>query len=133
MAEIMANPSGSQRVFAQQLPRGVQFFASVVYALGQITLGLLLHPYQTMQSLVRDRVFIWMAFLPTVVFVLAKILWIFLIVPLVQFVFSCQAVTFWGCELIPFFANWLVLFCLFWQILLGYLLLRFWLVFGQGF
>jgi len=108
----------------------LSFLASVFYALGQITLGLLLHPYQTMQSLVRDRVFIWMAGLPVAVFVLAKLVWHLLLVPTVRFVFSCQSSGFFGCELIPFFANWLMLFCLFWQILLGYLLLRFVLVFG---
>lgn len=110
----------------------IAFLVSVFYALGQITLGLLLHPYQTMQSLVRDRVFIWMTGLPVAVFVLAKLVWHFLLVPLVRFVFSCQSSGFVGCELIPFFANWLLLFCLFWQILLGYLLLRFVLVFGLG-
>lgn len=108
----------------------VRFVLSVGYALGQITLGLLLHPYQTMQSLVRDRIFIWMTGLPTVVFILAKVFWHFLLVPAVRFVFSCAESGFWGCELIPFFANWLVLFCLLWQVLLGYLLLRFVLVFG---
>lgn len=111
-------------------PEGLRFAVSFLYALGQITLGLLLHPYQTTQSLVRDRVFIWMALLPSVVFVLAKILWFFVIVPAVQFVFSCQNTAFWGCDLIPFVANWLVFFCVYWQVLLGYLVVRFWLVFG---
>jgi hypothetical protein len=30
---------------------------SIFYSLGQIILGLFLHPYQSMQNLVRDRVF----------------------------------------------------------------------------
>jgi len=102
---------------------------SVIYSLGQITLGLLLHPYQTMQSLVRDKVFIWMSFLPVAVYILAKLVWYYLIVPTVRFVFSCQSSGFFGCDLIPFFANWLVLFCVYWQVLLLYLLIRFLLTF----
>ena len=101
------------------------FVVSVLYALGKITLGLLLHPYQTMQSLVREKIFIWMTGLPVGVFVLAKIVWHFGIVPLVRVVFSCNSSGFFGCEFIPFFANWLVLFCVYWQILLVYLLVRF--------
>jgi hypothetical protein len=103
--------------------------ASIFYSLGQITLGLLLHPYQTMQSLVEDKVFVWMTLLPTGVYVVAKALWHFIIIPVVHYVFSCSSSNFLGCDLIPFFANWLVLFCVFWQILLLYLLLRFFLIF----
>lgn len=103
--------------------------ASFFYSMGQITLGLLLHPYQTMQSLVEDKVFVWMTFLPAGVYVLAKVVWHFLIVPLVRYAFSCSTSNFLGCDLIPFVANWLVLFCVFWQILLVYLLLRFFLIF----
>ncbi|PIY80954.1 MAG: hypothetical protein COY80_00080 [Candidatus Pacebacteria bacterium CG_4_10_14_0_8_um_filter_42_14] len=102
---------------------------SFLYALGKITLGLLLHPYQTMQSLIRERAFIWMALLPSAVFVGAKIIWFFVLVPMVRFAFSCSVSSFFGCELIPFFANWLVLFCIYWQVMLLYLLLRFSLAF----
>jgi hypothetical protein len=104
---------------------------SFLYAVSQITGGLLLHPYQTMQSLAQEKVFSWMTFLPIAVFVGAKIIWVYTVVPLVRFVFSCQATNFWGCDLIPFFANWLLLFCIFWQILLLYLLIRFWVVFSE--
>lgn len=107
----------------------VSFLLSVVYSLGRITLGLLLHPYQTMQSIVRDTVFFWMAGLPVAVFIIAKAVWHFLLVPSVRMIFSCSTSQFFGCDLIPFFANWLVLFCVLWQILLVYLLVRFWLVF----
>lgn len=104
---------------------------SFLYAIAQITGGLLLHPYQTMQSLTREKVFAWMTFLPIGVFVLAKIVWFYVLVPLVRFVFSCSSSDFFGCNLIPFFANWLVLFCIFWQVLLLYLLIRFWVVFSE--
>lgn len=101
---------------------------SFLYAVSQITGGLLLHPYQTMQSLVRDKVFLWMTLLPSAVYVIAKVIWFFVLVPTVRFAFSCQTSAFFGCDLIPFFANWLVLFCVFWQIMLIYLLIRFFLI-----
>jgi hypothetical protein len=99
--------------------------SSVGYALGQITLGLLLHPYQTMQSLVKDKIFSWMALLPTGVLAVVTILWRFVIVPLVQLVFSCQSTGFWGCSWLPFVSNTLTFFCFYWQVMLIYLLFRF--------
>ncbi|MDQ5950943.1 MAG: hypothetical protein QG639_220 [Patescibacteria group bacterium] len=107
----------------------IAVLASFFYSVGQITLGLLLHPYQTMQSLVQDKVFIWMTLLPIGVYGVAKVIWHLVLVPTVRFVFSCSTSTFLGCDLIPFVANWLVLFCVYWQVLLLYLLLRFFLVF----
>jgi hypothetical protein len=98
---------------------------SLIYSLGQITLGLLLHPYQTMQSLVRDKVFVWMTLLPTLVLALVTVLWRFAVVPIVRLVFSCQTSGFGGCEFLPFASNWLTFFCIYWQILLMYLLFRF--------
>lgn len=98
---------------------------SVIYSLGQITLGLLLHPYQTMQSLVKDKVFVWMSLLPTLVLGLVTMLWRFLIVPVVSSVFSCRATDFVGCEFLPFTANTLTFFCVYWQVMLLYLLFRF--------
>lgn len=105
---------------------------SVLYALGQITLGLLLHPYQTVQSLVRDKTFFWMAVLPLMTSILAKIAWSYLLVPVVRLVFSCSTSLFWGCDLIPFFANWLVFFCVYWQIMVAYLFIRFSLAFRSA-
>ncbi len=105
---------------------------SVIYALGQIALGLLLHPYQTVQSLVRDKVFFWMAALPLLVSIIIKFVWSFIFVPLVRLVFSCAVTPFWGCELIPFFAQWLLYFCLYWQIMVAYLFIRFSLAFRSA-
>lgn len=101
------------------------FVASFLYSLGQITLGLLLHPYQTMQSLVRDKAFIWMTLLPTAVLAIVTVLWRFLLVPVVRIVFSCSATSFVGCDYLIFFSNWLTFFCFYWQVLLLYLLFRF--------
>ncbi len=100
-----------------------------MYSIGQISLGLLVHPYQTMQSLVEDKVFIWMALLPTGFLAILTVFWRFLIVPLVRIVFSCQATGFFLCHYLEFVSNWITFFCIYWQILLLYLLLRFHKVF----
>lgn len=99
--------------------------SSLLYSVGQITLGLLLHPYQTMQTLVPDKIFVWMTALPTITLAIVTVLWRYAVVPVVQLVFSCSATHFWGCEFLPFISNWLTFFCIYWQLLLLYLLLRF--------
>lgn len=106
-------------------------FLSITYSIGQITLGLLLHPYQTMQSLVEDKVFVWMTLLPTGVLAIVTVWWRFLIVPTVKLVFSCQKTGLIDCSWLPFFSNWLTFFCIYWQILLLYLLFRFAAVFKK--
>jgi len=100
-------------------------FLSGIYILGQVFQGLLLHPYQTMQDLVTERVFSWLAWLPTVILALFTVLWRFGIVPVVRTVVSCQVDGFWGCQLVVFGTNWVTFFVLFWQVLLLYLLIRF--------
>lgn len=98
---------------------------SLLFSLTHITWGLLVHPYQTMQSLLREKHFIWLTLLPMLVLFITKVIWLLTVVPVVQFVFSCSEQYFFGCTLIPFFANWLTYFCIIWQIMLIYLLVRF--------
>lgn len=97
----------------------------ILYSLSKITWGLLVHPYQTMQSLLREKSFIWMVLLPSVVLFLTKMIWLFVVVPIVQYLFSCSEQYFVGCAIIPLLANWLTFFCILWQAMLLYLLLRF--------
>jgi hypothetical protein len=106
-------------------------FFSTLYSVSQLGLGLFLHPYQTMQSVVQEKVFVWMALTPTAVLAVATVLWRFGIVPAVRLIFSCQQHSAWVCGWLPFVSNWLVFFCIYWQILLFYLLFRFTLVFGE--
>jgi hypothetical protein len=103
----------------------VSAILSMLYSLGQITLGLLLHPYQTMQSLVRERVFVFMTLLPTAVLAFSTVLWKALVVPVVSLLFSCDQLGLVGCSWLSFISNWLAFFCIFWQVLLLYLLFRF--------
>lgn len=100
-------------------------FLSVVYSIGQIALGLLLHPYQTLQSVVQEKVFVWMTFFPAVVLALIIIVWRVMIVPLAKLVVACAPRLFYVCAALPFFAKWIILFCFFWQVLLAYLFFRF--------
>jgi hypothetical protein len=108
-----------------------KIFASFSYAVGQIGLGLLLHPYQTMQSLVEEKVFIWMTLFPMGVLAVITMGWRFAVVPAVRLVFSCSTSGLIACDTLPFISNWLTFFCLYWQILLLYLFFRFSSVFKR--
>lgn len=109
----------------------MQILRSFLYSCGQIGLGLLVHPYQTMQSLVEEKVFVWMSLLPMGVLAAVTITWRYIIVPMVGMVFSCQQTGFIGCQLLPFLSNWITFFIVYWQVLLVYLLFRFWLVWSR--
>ncbi len=103
----------------------IQKVFSAIYSLFQISQGLLFHPYQTMQSLVREKVFIWMSFLPSVFLIsLTLILRYVLFVTLEIFIsqiFLIEPLV----NAVKFFGNCLIFFCLYWQLVLGYLLFRF--------
>jgi len=107
------------------------FIVSLVYSIGQITLGLLVHPYQTMQSLVQEKVFVLMSLLPTLLLGFVTVVWRYLFVPVVRVVFSCTSTGFFGCEYIDFFSNWLTFFMIFWQLVLLYLFFRFWWLYRE--
>ncbi len=47
----------------------------VGYSVFQVMQGLLLHPYQTMRQVVRERVFLWLVWLPVVLWILALFVW----------------------------------------------------------
>ena len=98
---------------------------SILYSVSHIAAGLLLHPYQTMQSLVKERVFAWMTGVPLYFLACITVLWRWAFVPVVQLVFSCSSCYFFACDALSFISNTLVFFCLYWQILLAYLFLRF--------
>ncbi|MDR0462977.1 MAG: hypothetical protein LBG64_02030 [Pseudomonadales bacterium] len=99
------------------------YLVSFGYVVGQLVLGLLLHPYQTMQSIVRGKYFSFFTLTPLVILIVLIPLWRFLVFPIFDiFDFAGGYFT----ELIKFFV---VFFCLQWQALLGYLCIKFWLAF----
>jgi hypothetical protein len=109
-----------------------QVVASFLYSVAQIAQGLFFHPYQTMQSLVRERVFFWLTLLPTAIWLVTHLIWRLAIVPVVRLVFSCAETGLFACQLIPLFSSWLFYFCLFWQVVLLYLFFRFLFTFSVG-
>ncbi len=106
--------------------------ASLVYSVGEIGQGLLLHPYQTMQNLQQEKVFSWMTLFPTAILAIITLLWRFGVVPLVRLFFSCSNSGFWGCNGAIFMSDWITFFCIYWQILLLYLFFRFSKVIGNS-
>src|SRR3989304_5609701 len=91
---------------------------SIFYSLGQITLGFLLHPYQTMQMVVIDRVYAWMVVLPIGTLFGVIALWRGVVVPFVRLFFSCGRSNLILCDTLPFLSHTIILYCFFWQVLL---------------
>ncbi len=103
---------------------------SFFYSTGEIGLGLLLHPYQTMQSLQQEKVFAGMTLFPSIVLAVVTVLWRFGVVPLVRVFFSCNSSSV-SCNGMVFLSDWLTFFCIYWQLLLLYLFFRFSRVMGK--
>jgi len=93
----------------------LSFFESLIYSLGQIILGLFLHPYQSMQNLVRDKVFVPLTFLPTL---LASVFYLL-------FAWWLLALFYDSSLIFRLIYRSFFFFFLFWQILLIYLFWRF--------
>lgn len=103
------------------------FILSYIYALFRFSLGLLLHPHQTMQILVVQKTFIWITLMPAIFFGLLAVLYRVALLPLTGFFLSVLALppTSLIFTLNSFLTTWLVIFIVYWQILLLYLLFRF--------
>lgn len=97
--------------------------------LGKVVQGLFLHPYQTMQGLVKEKVFVWLSFIPLFFLFLSFIVSFFA----GKLIVSCDFVQLINWQLIKqiiiFIFNWWLVFLIFWQALLIYLLFRFALAF----
>lgn len=106
-------------------------FLSVFYSLGQITLGFLLHPYQTMQMVVKDQVYNWMVLIPMTTLFGIILFWKNLFVPFVRIFFSCSQTNLFLCNWLPFISKVVILYCWLWQVLLLYLFIRFFLLFRK--
>lgn len=90
---------------------------ALAYSLFEIVQGQLIHPYQTMRQLVRERVFVWMTFSPVFLWLFSLGVWKLI-----------EVILF---TLLPFPGFWLFIALWFtvgiglYQLLLGYLFLRF--------
>ncbi|MEA2057007.1 MAG: hypothetical protein U9O78_04890 [Patescibacteria group bacterium] len=105
----------------------VNFIVSFVYALLKFAFGLLIHPYQTMQDLVDQKLFVWLAILPMMILVFLTLFWNLIFVPLALVVFDSKAMVGAGAvqASLSFLATWITTFCFYWQMMLLYLLIRF--------
>ena len=107
--------------FLSQKDSFLGVLAALIYAGGQIFLGLLLHPYRSMQLIVRGKVFLPLAFSPLIFMLLLALL--------------TKTTGFWSLYttvfLFRFLFSLLFFFCFYWQLMLVYLLLRFTRVFWR--
>jgi hypothetical protein len=95
------------------------------YTIAQSGVGLVLHPYQTMQEIARGKVFGWITLLPSLLLAILVIVWRYLALPLAQVFGRCYPNLMLICDGLVFFSDWIVFFCIYWQILLMYLYFRF--------
>jgi hypothetical protein len=109
-----------------------EWLIAVGYAVGRLSLGLLLHPYQTMYQLVSARLFSWLVLVPTLTLAIVTVSWRLAIVPGVRLVFSCQESGLQACNYLEFVSNWMTFFLIYWQVLLFYLFARFRWVLRRG-
>jgi hypothetical protein len=102
-------------------------FLSVGYWFSSYTLGLLLHPYKTVRALVRKRKFYSLVFVPVVVWVVFWVIGMIglrlggIILSLLGLVATIRFV-----HILGFLFWWLTWFMVLWQVLVGYLFIRFW-------
>lgn len=92
---------------------------SFIYALARFSYGLLVHPYQTMQLVLKEKFFIWLILVPTLTLGLITGIWHWLTLSLLAEIANLRGVILVG--------NWVTFFCFYWQVMLFYLWLRFWL------
>lgn len=95
--------------------KSLAFAESLIYSSTQMFLGLFLHPYRSMQLLVKNGVLLPFVFYPMLVgvgfFLLLKI----------DLFFSAYQALF----LLKFICQMIIFFCFYWQLVLFYLWFRF--------
>ncbi len=96
----------------------LNYFLSYFYASLKIVFGLLLHPYQTVFSLVRQQFCRFLVAAPLLIFSFLTLFWRFFFRPLILYFFSAT------CPLMVVKTS-VLFFCLFWQVALFYLFLKF--------
>jgi len=99
---------------------------SIGYWFSSYTLGLLLHPYKTVRGLVRSRKLSGLVIVPTVIWIISwavgmvglrfgwVLLWVLGLVATARFV-----------NILVFVWWWLTVFFALWQVVVGYLFIRF--------
>lgn len=98
---------------------------SAFYAVIRIAVGMIVHPYQTLQSVVEEKVFLWLAVLPAGILFCLMLVWRWWLLPNLEFWFDCYPYYPYLCRGVKIAAAWISFFLLYWQILVGYLTIRF--------
>gem|GEM_PF-497408 len=106
-------------------------FFSSLYAILRISAGMILHPYQTLQSVVQEKIFLWLTVLPAVILFILMLNWRFWILPNLEIWFDCEPYYPYICKAVRVLAAWVSFFLLYWQLLVGYLTIRFLLAFRK--
>lgn len=106
-------------------------FFSSIYAVFRISAGMILHPYQTLQSVVQEKIFLWLTILPAATLFILMLNWRFWILPNLEIWFECYPNYPLICHAVRGVAAWISFFCLYWQLLVGYLTVRFLLAFRR--
>ncbi len=114
----LAGKTTAQNLILLELTRGLAFIVWVVYHLGRLCLGLVIHPYRTVREIMRGRWFEPLVFVPT-----ALLVWIFITGRLAAWVIN---VPDRYRDLIGIFYATLLFSLGLWQALLLYLAVRFW-------
>ncbi len=95
------------------------FLESFFYSSGQMFLGLLLHPYRSMQLLVKNKILLPFVFYPS----------LFGLLLLTSLKINLLANYYVSSIFFAFLYQFCLFFCLYWQLALCYLWLRFYRVF----
>ena len=98
--------------YKNKLLAGVE---SLIYSSTQMFLGLFLHPYRSMQLLVKNGVLLPFIFYPMLVGIIFAL---FLKIDLIFFAYQ-------SIFLLKFFYQMIIFFCFYWQLALFYLWFRF--------
>ena len=124
------DPGGAAMRRAGSSQVSSSFSLSFVYAVLRIFGGLLLHPYQTLQLVVREKVFLWMSVSPGALLAVLIVLWRLWVLPTLEYWFQCAPDHLYLCQSAEVVAVWIGFFCLYWQLMVSYLTIRFLLVLG---
>ncbi len=102
-------------MFGNKQNKFLLILESLIYSSGQLLLGLLLHPYRSMQLLVKNKVLLPFIFYPILIVLGFDLL---LEISLITSIYN---LVFW----FRFFYQTVLFFCFYWQLVLFYLWFRF--------
>lgn len=114
----------TQNSFSQKSESSLHWFFSGLYGIFQVIQGLFFHPYQTVQLIVKEKVFAFLLFFP--------LLCLLVFVGISLGLQNILGISFFSLSRGALFIHyWVLYFCIFWQMTLAYLFFRFWYAWRQ--